>query len=166
MKRDILIFPKFKNIAKIQEIRDKYDPLAKAVLPHITIVFPFSDDMSDEKILQKVQESLKEFKAFNITFKGLSLYYDEFYAKKNVIFLNCIEGKEEIIKLHDILYKEIFASHLDTRFEYTPHITLGNADSLDDIHLDDKFEYLVDELTLEGIGKDDSSIILGTIKLR
>ena len=157
MKRDILIFPKFKNIDKIQDIRDKYDPLAKAVPPHITIVFPFSDEMSDEKILQKMQESLKEISAFNITFEGLSLYFDEFYAKKNVI---------EIIKLHDILYKEIFASHLDTRFEYTPHITLGNVDSLDNIHLNDKFEYLVDELTLEGIGNDDSSIILGTIKLK
>ena len=28
-KRDILIFPKFKNIDKIQEIRKKYDELAE-----------------------------------------------------------------------------------------------------------------------------------------
>ena len=32
----------------------------------------------------------------------MSLYYDEFYAKKNVIFLNCIEGKEEIFDSLDI----------------------------------------------------------------
>ena len=40
-KRDILIFPKFKNINKIQELRNKYDPLANLIAPHITIVFPF-----------------------------------------------------------------------------------------------------------------------------
>lgn len=166
MKRDILIFPKFKNIDKLQEIRNKYDPLANEVAPHITIVFPFSDDLTDEQILLKAQELLKDFPAFDITFEGLSLYYDKYYAKKNVIFLNCVEGKEEIISLHDILYKDIFDSHLDTRFEYTPHITLGNADSLDDINLNDSFRYHVNELILEGIGPHDSSIMLGVIKLK
>ena len=45
-KRDILIFPKFKNINKIQELRNKYDPLANLIAPHITIVFLFSDNVS------------------------------------------------------------------------------------------------------------------------
>lgn len=37
LKRDILIFPKFKNINKIQEIRNKYDRLANLIAPHITL---------------------------------------------------------------------------------------------------------------------------------
>lgn len=40
-KRDILIFPKFKNIDKIKSLRNKYDPLSNLIAPHITIVFPF-----------------------------------------------------------------------------------------------------------------------------
>ena len=52
-KRDILIFPKFKNINKIQELRDKYDPLANLIAPHITIAFPFSDNISNEELIKK-----------------------------------------------------------------------------------------------------------------
>lgn len=36
-KRDILIFPKFKEIEKIQEIRNRYDELASIIPPHITL---------------------------------------------------------------------------------------------------------------------------------
>ena len=43
--RTIMIFPEFDNIDIIDEIRAKYDPLAKLVRPHITIVFPFEMDI-------------------------------------------------------------------------------------------------------------------------
>lgn len=36
-----MIFPDFENVEIIDNIRDKYDPLAKLIRPHITIVFPF-----------------------------------------------------------------------------------------------------------------------------
>jgi len=47
-KRDVLIFPKFKNIDKLQDIRIKYDSLANIVPPHITLAFPFGDNISNE----------------------------------------------------------------------------------------------------------------------
>ena len=40
-KRTIMIFPQFENINLINEIREKYDPLAKHVSPHISLVFTF-----------------------------------------------------------------------------------------------------------------------------
>ena len=46
-KRDILIFPKFENIYLIQNIRNKFDPLANLIAPHITLAFPFLDDISN-----------------------------------------------------------------------------------------------------------------------
>lgn len=36
-KRDILIFPKFENVKKIQNIRKKYDELYDLIEPHITL---------------------------------------------------------------------------------------------------------------------------------
>lgn len=33
--RTIMIFPDFENIEEIDKIRNKYDPLAKLVRPHI-----------------------------------------------------------------------------------------------------------------------------------
>lgn len=40
-KRDILIFPQFTNIEKIENIRKQYDELYKILPPHITLAFPF-----------------------------------------------------------------------------------------------------------------------------
>ena len=85
-KRDILIFPKFKNINKIQELRNKYDPLANLIAPHITIAFPFSDNISNEELIRKLTNLLEDFKPFTIVFKGISL------SKDNYIILNCIQG--------------------------------------------------------------------------
>ena len=59
-KRDILIFPKFKNINKIQELRNKYDPLANLIAPHITIVFPFSDNISNEELIKRLKKWKKK----------------------------------------------------------------------------------------------------------
>lgn len=70
-KRDILIFPKFENINKIQELRNKYDPLSDLIAPHITIVFPFSDNISNEELIKKLTTLLKDFKPFTIVFKGI-----------------------------------------------------------------------------------------------
>lgn len=46
--RTIMIFPDLENMEVIDNVREKYDPLAKYVRPHITIVFPFEDEMSNE----------------------------------------------------------------------------------------------------------------------
>ena len=86
MKRDILIFPKFNNIELIQNIREKYDRLYMLVPPHITLVFPFTDDISNEDLYIKLKELIKDTKKFNVKFKGLSLSDDNF------IFLNCPSG--------------------------------------------------------------------------
>ena len=53
-KRDILIFPKFKNINNIQKLRNKYDPLANLIPPHITIAYPFSDNISNKELIKKL----------------------------------------------------------------------------------------------------------------
>lgn len=53
-KRDILIFLKFENIDLIQDIRNKFDPLANIIAPHITLAFPFLDNMSNEELIIKL----------------------------------------------------------------------------------------------------------------
>src|SRR5699024_3388146 len=116
-KRDILIFPKFKNINKIQELRNKYDPLANLIAPHITIAFPFSDNISNEELIKKLTNLLKNFRPFTIVFKGISLSED------NYIFLNCMNGYQEIIDLHNEIYKQILSSNLKKYIKYINHLT-------------------------------------------
>lgn len=159
-KRDILIFPKFKNIELIQKIRKKYDRLAELVEPHITLAFPFSDSMSDDELIDKLCILLANYFPFTVTFRGVSLSDD------NYIFLNCIEGSKEIIKLHDEIYKEIIPNHLNTSIKYIPHITLGQAESIKDLNnFDYEFSTIVDKISIELIGKNEESIIIKNIKL-
>lgn len=159
-KRDILIFPKFENIELIQDFRNKYDLLANLIPPHITLAFPFSDDMSNEELISKLSNLLISFKPFIITFKGVSLSDD------NYIFLNCINGRKKIIQLHNEIYRQILPTHFKKSIKYIPHITLGRSNNLKEL---DSFEYefetIVDEISIELIGEQEESIIIKNIKL-
>ncbi len=158
-KRTILIFPEFSNLDEIQKIRNKYDPLAQLIPPHITIVFPFSDDISNEELISKLTNLIKSFSPFKVIFKGLSLSND------NYIFLNCIKGNDEIIQLHDEIYAKILPTHLKKSIKYIPHITLGRSNSLDGIELEKEFETFVNEITIELVGENEESILIKNIKL-
>ena len=54
-QRTIMIFPDFEQMEIIESIRKKYDPLYQLVKPHITVVFPFDMDVSNEE-LSKILE--------------------------------------------------------------------------------------------------------------
>lgn len=159
-KRDIIIFPKFDNIDKIQKIRNKYDKLAHLIPPHITIVFPFFDEMDNQELIEKLSSLLKNFSPFNVTFSGVSLSDD------NYIFLNCIKGNKTLIKLHNEIYEKILPSHLKKSITYIPHITLGQSDNIQEFKdFNYSFDTIIDEISIELIGKDEESIILKNIKL-
>ena len=160
-KRDILIFPKFDNMNIIDEIRNKYDRLATLVRPHITLAFPFEDGISDEDLINKLSFLLKNYSPFEVTFKGVSLYED------NYILLNCIKGNSKLIDLHDEIYEKLIPNHFKKSINYIPHITLGQADNLEDFSdFNYEFTTIIDEISIEFIGKHEESIIIGNIKLR
>ena len=160
MKRDILIFPKFKNIHLIQDIRKDYDKLANLISPHITVVFPFTDSMTNDVLIEKIKKCVKNIKSFKIKFKGISL------NNENLIFLNCIYGNDEIINLHNKIYNEVLSSHLNKSIKYTPHITLGKVNNIDFLR-DFKYEFddIVDQIVIEEIGPNEESIIIDKINL-
>ena len=160
MKRDILIFPKFKNINLIQDIRKDYDRLVNLIPPHITLVFPFTDSMTNDVLIEKIKKCVKNIKSFKIKFKGISL------NNENLIFLNCIYGIDEIINLHNKIYNEVLSSHLNKSIKYTPHITLGKVNNIDFLR-DFKYEFedIVDQIVIEEIGPNEESIIIDKINL-
>ena len=71
--RDILLFPNIDNINIIQKIRFKYDKLAQKISPHITIVFPFEDDITNEELYNKLILLTNNIECFNISLKGIIL---------------------------------------------------------------------------------------------
>ena len=66
MKRAIILFPSFDNINIIKSVREKYDPLANYIAPHITIVFPFDSDISTDDLKSHFNKVLKGIKKFNV----------------------------------------------------------------------------------------------------
>lgn len=160
MNRDILIFPKFDNVEIIQQIRKENDRLFNLIAPHITIVFPFKDEIKNEILIKKIKTVLKNFKKFKVVFRGISLSDD------NYIYLNCIEGYEQLVKLHDEIYNNILPFHLKKDIKYIPHITLGQSDNINFLNdFNVSFETIIDEICVEEIGIKEESIIVETIKL-
>lgn len=95
VKRTIMIFPEFDNIDSIDRIRSKYDPLAELVRPHITLVFPFESDITNDVIRNVLDTRLEEIRKFNLTLHGFSKQIDEKFG--NSLFLNVTGEHEESI---------------------------------------------------------------------
>ena len=164
-KRDILIIPKFSNIHKIQMIREKYDELFDIIEPHITLAFPFKSNISNEKLKQQLTDIIKNINPFRIKCKGITLRKDK-RINTYYIFLNIVEGKEIINEINHKIYENILKNVDIKKYNYEPHITLGNTnDPNEKIELDEEFETIVDSIVVEQIGENEESIIEFKINL-
>lgn len=165
-KRCIMIFPKFHNMKIIDNIREKYDPLAKHVRPHITLVFPFISDITTEDLRSHICKCLSGSNTFPIMLKGvISTTYTG-----NYLFLNIVHGKEEIIELHKKLYcgilEEFMPEWLRTG-NYFPHMTIGNIEgnelfksAIEETKdFCESFETTVHGISVEIIDENEDSII-------
>jgi 2'-5' RNA ligase len=162
--RTIMIFPKFENISVINDIRKKYDPLADLVSPHITLVFPFNSELTNEELKLHLEQCLSGVHPFEIELQRFSTQEDRF---GNYLFLNVVQGAELIKEIHDNLYKgrlEKFASS----YKYTPHMTVGKLASkelmdkaFDEVNkCKEKFSTTVENISVEMIGQHEESIIV------
>lgn len=163
-KRTIMIFPQFENIKVINDMRKKYDPLADLVRPHITLVFPFESNITNEELSLYLKESLINIKPFKIELKGFSKQEDRY---GNYLFFKVVHGIEELKNIHDILYKDKL-KQFNKGYKYIPHITVGKMPSVEllneafrDVNTcKDKFSTIVKKISVEMIGNNEESIIV------
>lgn len=162
-KRDILIFPQFTNIEKIENIRKQYDELYKILPPHITLAFPFESSMSNDELKDRLMQVLKSVEPFEIVMSGVSLHKDE-NIKTNYIFLNVMSGVKEIKILHNEIYEKVLNQKMS--FEYIPHITLGTTENEQiEFELNNKFKTIVTKVFVEEIGENEESNVLFEVDL-
>lgn len=173
IERCIMIFPELKNMKVIDEIREKYDPLASHVRPHITLVFPFSSNISRDGIKEHIEHVLSEIKPFKLMLKGIT----PVQSFGNYLFLNIETGKEEIYNIHKKLYTGILEPYLPQwlrNSEYYPHMTVGKVDSKEEYELAilevrdvaDTFETMVNKVSVEVIDENEDSIIEMEVELK
>ena len=162
--RTIMIFPEFKNMEIIDKIRNQYDPLANFVRPHITLVFPFKSPVSNEKLEQTLNMRLMPVKPFELKLGGISKQEDAF---GNYLFLDVLQGMEELCGIHQILYENEFKK-FDSGMPYVPHMTIGKfrninllENAFNDIKsMDNIFSTIVNKVSVEMIGSNEESIIV------
>lgn len=156
-RRDILIFPRFKNITEIERIRKKYDELYEIIPPHITLAFPFKNEISNEDLKERLKKLLKNVKPFKVRCKGISIKEDKKVATF-YIFLNIVQGKEILKDINKKIYTEILNKPIIENYE--PHITLGTINNINEkIELDEEFETIVNSVVVEKIGENEESVI-------
>jgi 2'-5' RNA ligase len=161
--RTIMIFPEFENINVINNIRKKYDPLADLVLPHITLVFPFDSELTNEELNLYLKECLRDIHQFKVELEGFGKQEDRY---GNYLFLNVAQGMDVIKNIHAILYKDKL-KQFDAGYDYVPHMTVGKVSSMelldkafDDVNkCNDKFITVVKKISVEMIGEHEESII-------
>jgi 2'-5' RNA ligase len=164
-----MIFPEFENMEIIDNIRAKYDPLAQLVRPHITLVFPFENEMSNEAIEDILVKRLRNVKPFEIELNGISMQEDRF---GNYLFLDVKKGADDICFVHEILYKNEF-KQFDLGFGYKPHMTIGKLQTVkalniayDDLrNMDETFTAMINKISVEMIGEKEESMIIIEKKL-
>lgn len=162
--RTIMIFPEFKNINVINTIRKKYDPLAELVMPHITLVFPFESELTNEELSIYLKECLINIKPFVLELGGISKKEDKY---GNYLFLNIKSGMDIIKNIHDILYKGKLKLFKPEE-QYIPHMTVGKLSSkellnqaFEDIsNYNQRFDTIVKKISVEMIGENEESIII------
>jgi len=160
-KRTIMIFPEFDNMKCIDDLREKYDPLADKVRPHITLVFPFESAFTENEISKKLNNVLHKIKPFEIKLQGLSL-------RGRWLLLDVINGTEILTEIHKMLYNDEFAEYKPSWLnQFVPHITVGRFDSENEaLAVYEKVrgfnEVFIDKagkISVEIIGSEEESII-------
>lgn len=167
-ERTIMIFPEFINHEVIDEIREKYDPLYHLVKPHITLVFPFQNEITDEELSRKLDKCLEEAVSFTLTLQGISRQKDSY---GNYIFLDVKNGINEVTDIHKKLYTDIFGEQYNRK--YVPHMTVGKLETVEKMeevyasikNMDICFETLVEKVCVERIGEHGESVIIIEKKL-
>src|SRR5690349_16746674 len=97
-RRVIVTFPPSGDVARLAILRERFDPLARLVPPHITLVHPFADDISDGELRAHVEDATRGLPAFPVRLSGIT------GAEGEYVFLNVKQGNDALIELRDRLY--------------------------------------------------------------
>lgn len=126
MKRFMAVMPTLTGIESLVDLRQRFDPVASIVPPHITLVFPFESDLTAKAVRDHVEESVRGVGSFPIRLSGVTGSEGEY------LFLNVKQGNDTLIGLHDRLYTGTLRRFLSVEHSYLPHLTVGRLSSAEE----------------------------------
>ena len=162
MLRSVILFPAFAGLDIIQSLREKHDPLAHCIRPHITIVFPFESNLTTPEIQRHLKDQLSGIPPFQIRLAEITGNCRDGY-----LFLNVKQGNDQIIELHDRLYSGILKKYHYRKMPYSPHLTIGRVKEPEEFDrvlgelkdFDASFATVIDQVCVECIGANEKSIV-------
>jgi 2'-5' RNA ligase len=145
-------------LALIEDIRILLDPLSGVVPAHLTVVFPFSTEMSPKVIIDHVADRAAHFSPIETTLVGCHLQNDGY------IHISVLDQQKQLSALHAQLYSGSLESFLDPNFPFLPHITIGRYTATSQDGAEKQIQRLsfpiclrLSRLVLEEILEDDKS---------
>jgi 2'-5' RNA ligase len=117
-QRALVVFPQADEFDVVERMRRRYDPQARLIAAHVTIVFPFDDAMSDADVRTHIMEATIGLAPFKVRFSGLTPVGD-------YIYLDPTEGLDRLVALHNRLYTGQLLRHRSRTQTYRPHVTIG-----------------------------------------
>jgi 2'-5' RNA ligase len=121
-RRVVVTFPRIESAVEWEQllsVRERLDPLAGKIAPHLTLVFPFDDPMSDRALEQQLRNVVTDLPPFPITLCEITAHEGEY------LFLNVKRGNDALVQLHDSLYTGALAAHRSRLHTFVPHLTVG-----------------------------------------
>jgi 2'-5' RNA ligase len=115
----VIVAPVDDPVAWIDEVRRRHDPIAAAVPPHFTLVYPFEASLAPDALRAHLVQSLAGCSPFEVALAGVS------GADGEYLRYDIKQGNDALIALHDRLYSGPLARHLDITRSYQPHMTIG-----------------------------------------
>lgn len=123
-RRVLVVFPRIATCeawSRALEFRDRFDPLARRVPPHLTLVHPFVDALPDRALEHHVQAVARTINSFPIQLERVFLHENEY------LFLNVTRGGDHLIDARNKLYQGPLARHHDRDNTFVPHLTIGRV---------------------------------------
>lgn len=151
---------------KIQAFRERNDPLSRLIEPHITLVFPFDSELSDEELIEHVETKVVSTNSFQATLYPLPT------IDSGYIYFSILLGISQISALHDRLYEGVMAQYLEAR-PYVPHITVGRGNDVEATLIAEEASTIcfsktfnVNKIQIERIGANGKSEAIKTVWLK
>ena len=107
---------------RVEEIRGRYDPQAKRMAAHITLMFP--TDVAEATLVAHVRDCLRGSGPIRVTLPRAATAPDAVGGGHHA-FLMVEEGSRELHAFHERLYAGVLAGMRSPDIPYVPHITVA-----------------------------------------
>ncbi len=105
--------------APIDAIRDRYDPTAHLIAPHITFLFPVPEHVGYQALVEHIERVLCDYAPFELSLAGFHKSPDHW------LLLTVDEGARTVEEIYDALYAGLLMEYRADGIEFVPHLGLG-----------------------------------------